>query len=106
VVIAISAACNNANTVNRNKKSDTEVMISSLFMGATGPLGDTPPPIANADSGDFASAVKSRRIGKSFLRRGRDVLMDVDDAVLFRLLLTLFHNLLRMEGPSFLLEAS
>jgi len=78
-------------------------MISSFFMGATGPLGDTPAAIANADSGDFVSAVMRSRIGRSLLRNGRDFWMDVD-VVLSRLIL--FHSLWRMEGLLLLLEAS
>jgi len=80
-------------------------MISSFFMGATGPLGDTPAAIANADSGDLVSAVMRSRIGRSLLRNGRDFWMDVDvDVVLSRLIL--FHSLWRMEGLLLLLEAS
>jgi len=103
VVIAISAAWSNAKQVKRNKNSDTDEIISSLFMGATGPLGPPPAIIANADGGDFMSVVTRSTIGRN-LRNGSDVLREFEvDAVLF---LILFHSLLRIEGLLHVLDAA
>jgi hypothetical protein len=102
VVIAISAACSNAKQIKRNKNSDTDEMISSLFMGATGPLGPPAAIIANADGGDLISVVTRSTSGSNLpLRNGSSVLREFEvDAVLF---LILFHSLLRIEGLSHVL---
>ncbi len=98
--MAISAAWSNASPVNNTRNTDTDVITSSRFMGATGPLLAPAAAMASAGNGFRRNAIPIKIVAKRCNRLRLVFILlveDDDDDVLF---LILFHSLLRIDEDS------